>query len=206
MKIEDQVCRWAIELQSIAQAGLYYGHDVFDRQRYQRLREIAAEMMVTKTGLSDQLIHNLFCSGMGYQTPRVSTRAAVFQEGKILLVQENSGKWVMPGGWCDLGQSPADNTVKETREEAGIDVEVCSLIAVQDRDRHNEPPYAFSIVNLFFLCRPLGGSFTPNEETLDAGYYALDDLPPLDESKTTIKQLRMCFEALHDPDWRTQFD
>lgn len=112
----DKVLEWAKELQSLAQAGLFYGHDVYDKERYQRIREIAAEMMLTRTDIPAEKIHGLFCNDVGYQTPKVDTRAAIFKDGKILLVKEK-GQWSVPGGWCEFNLSPADNVVKETKEE-----------------------------------------------------------------------------------------
>ena len=129
---------WAKELQSLAQAGLFYGHDIYDKERYQRIREISAEMMLTRADVPAEKIKGLFCGDEGYQTPKVDTRAAIFRDGKILLVCEK-GKWSMPGGWCEFNLSPADNIVKETKEEAGLDVFVKKVIAVQDRDKHNPP-------------------------------------------------------------------
>ena len=142
----DKIAEWAEELQSLAQAGLYYAEDVFDRERFERIRQIAAEMMAERTGLPLGKVTELFCADSGYQTPKVDTRAAVFRDGKILLVQERDGRWALPGGWCEFNLTPAENAVKEAREEAGLDVAVKSLIAVQDRDRHNRPPYPFHIV------------------------------------------------------------
>lgn len=98
--------------------GLTYGKDRFDIERYERLREISAEMMTFKTDLPIEKVKDLFCGETGYQTPKVDTRAAVFKDGKLLLVHENDGKWALPGGWCDVDQSVAENTVKETKEEA----------------------------------------------------------------------------------------
>lgn len=122
--MKDQIVAWAKELQSLAQAGLFYGKDVFDKERYQRIREIAAEMMAARTELPLEKVTGLFCGDMGYQTPKIDTRAAIFREGRILLVCENDGRWSMPGGWCEYDMSPAENTVKEAKEEAGLDVVV----------------------------------------------------------------------------------
>lgn len=115
----------------IAQAGLQYGKDQYDRERYAELRQIAAEMLSARTGLPTEKIHDLFCNETGYQTPKVDTRAAVFADGRILLVHENNGTWALPGGWCDVDQSIASNTEKEVREEAGFEVTAERLIAVQ---------------------------------------------------------------------------
>ena len=201
----DQVVEWAKELQSIAQAGLHYGHDKFDRERYQRIRDIAADMMLTRADVSAEKIKDLFCGDAGYQTPKIDTRAAIFQENKILLVCEKE-KWALPGGWCDFNLSPAENTVKEVREEAGLDATVEKVIAVQDRAKHNQPPYAYNIVKIFYQCSVTGGAFVQNIETTASGFFALDALPPLAEEKCTREQIRMCFDAYISPQWSVQFD
>ena len=103
---------WAVELQALAQAGLHYGKDPFDIERFQRIRDIAAEMLACKTELSLERVRDLFCCETGYQTPKLDTRAAVFQEGKILLVRENSGRWSLPGGWVVVKVSVLENVVK----------------------------------------------------------------------------------------------
>ena len=157
----DQIVEWAKELQSLAQAGLFYGRDVYDRERYQRIRDISAEMMAARTGIPAEKIADLFCGDVGYQTPKIDTRAAIFQRDRILLVCEK-GRWSMPGGWCEYNLSPKENTIKETKEEAGLDVSVKMVIAVQDRDKHNPPPYAYGVVKIFYLCKILGGEFAEN--------------------------------------------
>lgn len=166
----DQIIEWAKELQSLAQAGLFYGRDIYDKERYQRIREISAEMMLTRADIPVEKIKGLFCSDEGYQTPKLDTRAAIFSDEKILLVCEK-GKWSLPGGWCEFNLSPADNIVKETKEEAGLDVRVEKVIAIQDRDKHNPPPYAYGVVKIFYLCKALGGKFTKNIETSESGFF-----------------------------------
>lgn len=197
---------WAAQLQSMAQAGLFYSENPFDQERYQRIREIAAEMGAERTGLPLEKVTGLFCGDVGYQTPKVDTRGAVFQDGKILLVREKSGGWSIPGGWCEYNLSPAENTVKELKEEAGLDAEVKSLIAVQDRKKHNQPPYAYGVVKIFFLCQALGGEFVPNAETEERGYFPEDGLPPLAAEKCSEEQVRMCFQAYRAPRWSVRFD
>lgn len=113
--INDKWIDFAIRLQSIAQAGLQYGKDKYDIERYEEIRRIAAEMISAKTNISAEKVYNLFCNETGYQTPKVDTRAAVFVDGKILLVHENNGTWSLPGGWCDVDQSVASNTEKEVK-------------------------------------------------------------------------------------------
>ena len=201
----DQIVEWAKELQSLAQAGLFYGHDKYDKERYQRIREISTEMMLMRADVPTGKIKGLFCGDEGYQTPKVDTRAAIFRNGKILLVCEK-GKWSMPGGWCEFNLSPADNIVKETKEEAGLDVIIKSVIAIQDRDRHNLPPYAYGVVKMFYECEVIGGMFMRNSETSGSAFFALGELPPLAEEKCTRAQIEMCFRAHGDDHWKTQFD
>ena len=203
---EEIWVRWAMELQSLAQAGLFYGKDVFDRERYTRIREISAEMLAHMTDLPVETVTGVFCNEVGYQTPKLDTRAAVFQEGKILLVKERSGKWALPGGWCDVGLSVGENTCKEVKEEAGLDVVPEKVIAVQDRAKHNKPDYAYSICKVFVQCRCIGGEFTENSETTEAKYFAPDELPELAGEKNTAEQVRLCFEAYRDENWKTLLD
>ena len=194
------------ELQGIAQAGLYYCENKFCRERYERIRAIAAQMLAQRTDLPLAKVKDLFCDEVGYQTPKVDTRAAIFKDDKILLVREADGRWTMPGGWCEVGLSPAESTVKEAKEEAGLDCVVEKVIAVQDRDKHNHPPYIYGIVKIFYLCKATGGEFVPNLETTERRYFAEDELPTLSEEKTTAEQIKLCFEAARATTWETRFD
>ena len=205
--MKDKWIEYAIEIQSIAQAGLAYVKDEYDKERYERLRDIAAEMLVLKSDLPLNKVKDLFCNETGYPTPKVDTRAAVFKDNQILLVQEKNGTWSLPGGWCDVDQSIGQNVVKETNEEAGLQVKPVKLIAVQDRNLHNEPIYAYGIVKVFVLCELLGGEFKENSETIQSQYFSLDQLPsPLATEKVTRKQIELCFEANASKIWQTQFD
>lgn len=205
--MKDKWIEYAIEIQSIAQAGLAYVKDEYDKERYERLRDIAAKMLVLKSDLPLNKVKDLFCNETGYPTPKVDTRAAVFKDNQILLVQEKNGTWSLPGGWCDVDQSIGQNVVKETNEEAGLQVKPVKLIAVQDRNLHNEPIYAYGIVKVFVLCELLGGNFKENSETIQSQYFSLDQLPsPLATEKVTGKQIELCFEANASKNWQTQFD
>ena len=149
--MNDKWLDFAIRIQSIAQAGLQYGKDKYDKERYEELRNIAAEMLAVRTDMPVDKIYGLFCNETGYQTPKVDTRAAVFVEDKILLVHENNGTWSLPGGWCDVDQSVASNTEKEVREETGCIVASDRLIAVQDWRKHNVTNYAYGVIKIFVL-------------------------------------------------------
>lgn len=201
----DALTKLAMELQSIAQNGLTYTKDKYDKERFERVREISAEIMAMKTGLPVEKVKNLFCSEEGYQTPKLDTRAAIFNENGILLVKER-GKWSLPGGWVDYNQSISSNTVKEVKEEAGLDVAPVKVIAIQNRNRHNFPKYAYEICKVFVLCDVKGGSFQPNIETSESGYFSLDNLPELDEDKNVFSQIKMCFDAYNSKNWEVPFD
>lgn len=204
--MKEQWLQWAVELQSIAQAGLTYGRDAYDRERYERVRSIAAEMVAHQTEIPIEKVKTLFCGETGYQTPKLDTRAAIFEDGKILLVRENDGKWSLPGGWVDVNLSVKENTVKEVREEAGLEVTAERIIAVQDRAKHNLPVYAYGICKIFVLCSTVGGHFEKNLETTASGFFAEDKLPELAEEKNNEEQIRMCFAAFRSENWVTQFD
>lgn len=207
MEEVDQFTKWATNLQSIAQAGLHCGKDVFDRERYEQVRKIAGEMMQAKTGLSKEQIKTLFLGDEGYQTPKIETRAAIFKDAKILLVRERMAQeWSLPGGWNDYDQTTAQNCVKEAREESGRIVKPVKLIAVQDRNHHNKPILATNVTKIFYLCKEISREFVPNDETDACDYFALDNLPKLSLDRNTKEQIEMCFKASKDPNWQTLFE
>ena len=206
MDRNEQWLQWAIELQSLAQAGLTYGKDVYDRERYERIREISAEIISHMTDIPLKKVKDLFCNENGYQTPKLDTRAAIFENGKILLVREKSGKWSLPGGWCDVNVSVGENTVKEVKEESGLDVVADRIIAVQDRAKHNLPVYPYGVCKVFVQCSVIGGQFEKNIETTECRYFPVDKLPALATEKNNEEQIKMCFDAYCSEDWKTQFD
>lgn len=192
---------WTKDLQSIAQAGLYYGKDVFDRERYEKIREISAQMMSEISDLDVGKVKDLFCNEIGYQTPKIDTRSAIFKNDRILLVREKNGTWSLPGGWCDYNVSVAENAVKETREESGFDVKVIRLIAVLDRAKHNSPLYPYGVCKMFFECSITGGEFKENSETTAFDFFTENSLPDLATEKNNQEQLKMCFKAHRDEHW-----
>lgn len=198
--------KWAVKLQSIAQAGLLYGKDEFDLERYEEIRSISAEMISYKSDISIDKVEDLFCNETGYQTPKLDTRAAIFENGKILLVKEKNGKWSLPGGWVDVDVSIKENVIKEVKEEAGLDVDVELVIAIQDRDKHNLPIYVHKICKIFVLCKAKGGSFKENLETIESQYFDLNEIENLAEEKNNLKQIQMCFDAYNSKEWKTLVD
>lgn len=194
--MNDRILDWAMKIQSIAQAVLAYCRDEFDRERYTELREMSAQMLAERTELPVDRVRELFCGESGYQTPKLDTRAAIVEDGRILLVHERDERWALPGGWCDVDRSVAENTIKEAREETGLTVEAERLIAVQDWRRHNACNYMYGIIKIFVLCRATGGEFGRNIETTETAYFSADEIPEqLAVEKTTREQILMCLDA-----------
>lgn len=200
--------KWAQELQFLAQCSLAYSKDKFDRERSERIREISCEMLSYKYDLPIEKIKMDFASEIGYQTPKVETRAAIIKDDKILLVKEQlDGKWALPGGYQDVNVSIRENVIKEASEEAGAVVQPLKVVAVLDYNRHHHVNFPLGMVKIFVLCEYINHSFNENTETLGAEFYSLDDLPELSLTRTTKKQLEMCFECYKDPqNWDTIFD
>ena len=206
MDKNDKWLHWAVELQSLAQAGLFYSKDPFDLERYERIREITAEMVSYHSDTPLEKVKDLFCGDVGYQTPKIDTRAAMFKDGKILLVHEANGTWSLPGGWVDVNVSVEENMIKEVKEEAGLDIKVKRIIAVQDREKHNLPIYAYKVCKIFMQCEVIGGEFVSNIETTGFDYFGMDELPCLAEEKNSREQIEMCFKAMRSESWEALYD
>ena len=179
----------------------------YDLERYEELRDIAAQMVAINTDIPVEIVKMHFCNEDGYQTPKVDTRAVIFQDGKILLVHEKNGTWALPGGWCDVDQSIASNIEKETKEEAGLEVKADQVIAVQDWRKHNKCNLPYGVVKIFVQCNVIGGNFQENIETTESKYFTKEELPEnLAVEKVTKEQIRMCFEAYESDSWKTLLD
>ncbi|MDR6938847.1 NUDIX hydrolase N-terminal domain-containing protein [Arcanobacterium hippocoleae] len=203
---EPQWLSWAKELQALSQSGLAYSQNAFERERYERIREISAEMLAAYAAeeISLETVKALFCNEDGYQTPKLDSRAVVYDAvaDKMLLVKESNGLWSLPGGWVDVDETVGTNTIKEAREEAGVDVRLERLLAVLIRDNRSSNSWIHNIVKIFVLCTELSGQFKPNLETLDAQYFGEDELPEICEDKVTTAQIKLCFQAAKDPHWQ----
>jgi ADP-ribose pyrophosphatase YjhB (NUDIX family) len=207
--MEPQWLRWAKELQAIAQIGLSYSSESpFDIERYNRIREIAAEIISSCGNVERETLLELFEREEGYATPKVDVRGVVFQDHKILLVKEVAdGGWTLPGGWADVNQSPGESVVREIREESGYETEPLKVLAIYDRSKHGHvPAFAFHVYKIFFLCRLIGGEASTSHETSDVGFFAQDELPELSLSRVTPEQLTRLFEHYHHPEWATDYD
>lgn len=199
---------WAKQLQAIAQTGLTYAQNVYDVERYTEIRRIAAEMMAEGAGIEDaSRIADLFRGETGYATPKVDVRAAVFREGRILLVKEREdGCWTLPGGWADIGDSPSVAAVREVREESGYQVACRKLALVFDRDKHGHPPLPYHVYKLFFVCDLLGGAAASNHETDGVDFFAEGALPPLSLTRVVAAEIALLFDHYRHPEWPTAFD
>lgn len=201
--------QWAKELQAIAQIGLAYTEGgVFDRERYARLRELAAEMIAANSDIDKNLMVALFDRERGYATPKVAVRGVVFRDEEILLVQErDDGRWTLPGGWADVNQGPREVVAREIREESGYEAIPLKLLAVFDRSKHGHlPAFPFHVYKLFILCELIGGEARPSSETSDARFFAEHALPELSVSRVTESQIRRMFDHRRDPGLATDFD
>jgi len=197
----------AKKLEAIAQAGLTYGKDDYDKERYQEVRAISHRIFERFTNAPMERIENLFANETGYPTPKVDIRGVIFQDEKVLLVQEKlDGLWALPGGWADIGLTPGEVVVKEVREEAGLDVMPARLLAVFDKKCHDHPPSPLHVYKLFILCTLSGGTLKAGMETLDARFFHFDDLPDLSVDRNTDKQLKTMFELYRESQSLTLFD
>ncbi|HEY3312425.1 MAG TPA: NUDIX hydrolase [Anaerolineales bacterium] len=195
---------WAREIYSLAQAGITYSGNPYDIQRYKRLQEITAEMLASQADLSQAAILQSFSMQSGYATPKVDVRGAVIRDGKILLVREQAdGRWAMPGGWGDIGDGPADMVAREVWEESGFKVRVDKLVGLYDANRL-QPMEFYHVYKLVFLCSILAGEPTPSLETLEVGFFSMDELPPLSEVRTNRRILEEVF-AHYVQDGRAAF-
>jgi len=201
---------WAKRLQAIAQTGLTYARDQYDVERYRAVRRIATEMIAAcSTAISSAELLDIFNCEVGYATPKIDVRAAVFSQDSLLLVKERSeGAWALPGGWADVGDSPSVAAVRETREESGYDVVARKLAALYDRDhqRHGHPPMAYHLYKLFFICEPVGGMAKPSIETEEVAFFREDRLPNLSVARVTAQQIAHLFGHYRHPEWPTSFD
>lgn len=198
----------ARELRAIAQTGLTFSENRFDRQRFERIRELAAAMLARGSGEDCDLILGILARDRGYATPKVDVRGAAFVDGRVLLVREISdGKWTLPGGWADVNQSAAECVVREIAEESGFEARALKLAAVRDYQKSGHPPRNIdSIYKMFFICEITGGAARPSDETSEVAFFARDALPPLSLGRTTAAQIERMFHHAQHPDLPTDFD
>jgi ADP-ribose pyrophosphatase YjhB (NUDIX family) len=199
--------RWAQRVQAIAQTGLTYSRDPFDRERYEELRGIAVALAAGALSVPAEEVRVAFASGLGYPTPKVDVRAVVFRGEELLLVRERrSGRWTLPGGWADAGDTPSRAAERETLEESGYRVRAGKVLAVLDKTRHGHPPSIDYTYKLLIGCRLEGGEPVTSHEIDAVGFFARDARPALDLDRTTPGQVELAYEHLADPSRPTDLD
>ncbi|GAB1453107.1 NUDIX hydrolase [Draconibacterium sp.] len=183
-------------IQALAEIGLHYSENIFDRERYEELQEIALQMLEQITDVPIEKITPVILEKDGYKTPKVDVRAVVFNEkNQILLVQEKvDGLWSLPGGWSDISFSPSEVAEKECFEEAGIKVKAVKLLAVLDKQKQNMPPAFEYVYKIFLLCEKLGDNISVGSETSDVGWFSENKLPEFSTPRNTEDQIKMMFQ------------
>lgn len=197
---------WARRLQAIAQTGVAYGEpDVYDRERYEQIRRIAAEMLSSNGDVD--AADAMLALEIGHATPKLDARGAVFRGDEILLVRED-GAWSLPGGWVDVGESPGEAVTREVLEESGYETRAVKLLALFDRDRHAYEPHAWHIWKAIFLCEIVDRRQRElRSETDDAHFFARAALPEvLRSGDATRAMVERAFEHREHPEWPADFD
>jgi len=190
----------AKRMQALAQSGLEYSDNKYDRDRYQQMRQLSLEIMHDFTDLKMDKLVGIFASEQGYQTPKVDVRGVVFRGNQILMVRETiDGNWSLPGGWADVGLTPSEVAIKEVWEESGLVVVPERMLAVLDKNKHNHPPDMFHIYKIFILCRETGGELKGGMETSETGFFGPDKFPPLSVPRITTEQISLMYEYKNDP-------
>jgi len=206
--MSSMILNYAKRLRSIAHLGLTYANNEYDTDRYRELEQISLEMMNMATGLPSDQLAGYFSAAKEYITPKVDIRAVIFDhKNEILLVKEKAdGKWSLPGGWADIGQSPTEAAAKEALEETGFNVKPIKLLAVLDKRCHPHPPQLDYVYKIFIQCEITSGEYNQAFDILDMGFFKQDDLPELSEDRVLAGQIDLMFEYLNDPEKQALID
>ena len=198
---------WARQVQAIAQNGLAFTHDPFDRERYTQLTELVALLLARELQMPIDAARALWSDEQGYATPKVDVRGGVFIESRVLLVRERSdGRWTLPGGWVDVNDAPSEAVAREILEESGYQARPVKLAALLDKNRHPHPAGVHHIYKLFFLCELTGGAAAVSAETDAAEFFPLQALPPLSTGRVLATQIERLYQHHLDPSLPTDFD
>ncbi|TAH17649.1 MAG: NUDIX domain-containing protein [Cytophagales bacterium] len=205
--MENKWLAYSKRIHALSQIGLNFTQSNYDKDRYEELLAISLEMMEDLTDTSPARIKLSFIEEKNYLTPKPDVRAIVFKDGKILLVKEaTDNKWCPPGGWADIGYSPAEVAIKEAKEESGLEVKPVRLLAVLDKSKHSHPPSPFHVYKIFILCELIGGELGGGTETLGADFFDIADLPELSTDRITFSQIALMYDFLNDPNKEAIFD
>jgi len=199
---------WAKQLQSIAQAGIEFTDNLYDRERYESIRALCIEILHEYTDIDNSKLVSLFANESGYQTPKIDVRAAIFNsDNEILMIREKlDNKWALPGGWADIELTLSENIVKESFEEAGAEIKPKRVIAIFDRNKHVKDNFPYSAYKIFVECDFIRAEFTENIETLEHGFFKSETLPELSEGRNTEEQIGICFKARIEKTFEPIFD
>jgi ADP-ribose pyrophosphatase YjhB (NUDIX family) len=198
---------WARKVQAIAQNGLAFTTDPFDRERYTELTELVATILATELDIPVARAKSFWQGDEGYATPKVDVRGGIFEDDRVLLVRERSdGKWTLPGGWVDINDSPSGAVVREIREESGYQARAVKLAAVIDKLRHPHPPGIHHIYKLFFLCERIGGAAATSNETDAVQFFPVGELPELSTGRVLASQIERLHQHQLHPELPTYFD
>ncbi len=200
--------RWAQKLAALAQSGLTYSQNPYEIERYQQIRQIAAEIMAKSADKDTTRIIKLLSEQKGYATPKIDVRAAVFKNEKVLLVKERvDGKWTLPGGYADVDDSPSRAVERETKEESGLEVKTKKLAALYDRNKHpHTPALTFHLWKVFFICQIIGGKIKTSYETTEVDFFSLNQLPILSRSRILPEQIHRMYQHHIDNSIPADFD
>ena len=190
--MEKEVLKIAKRIQAIAQTGLRFTKDDFDKERYEELRDLSVDLIAQVTDAKIEKIRELFTCETGFQTPKIDVRGVILDQGRILLTKEKSDqKWSLPGGYADVNYSPNAIVEKEVFEETGLRVTANRVLAVIDTNSHNFPPLEYHFYKIIILCDKLEGELRGSNETLTSAYFDFDNLPDLSEKRNTYELLKL---------------
>ncbi|MGI9369258.1 MAG: NUDIX hydrolase [Ruegeria sp.] len=207
--MEDTWLSRAKRLLALAETGQHFTKDPYDRERYDEIAGMARAMLADLGRVPVSRMDGLISDHAGgYATPSLDLRAAVIRDGCILLVQERSdGRWSMPGGFADIGYSPAENVEREVWEEAGLQVRARHLYALRHKARHPYPADVRDFYKLFFLCDEVSSSPPKaGAETSAAAFFAADALPELSLGRNLKVDVEAAFAAHHAGKAPVSFD
>lgn len=184
------------QIQALSEIGIHYSKNDFDLKRYQEISELCIAVLSRITDIPEQELKEKIVESDGYKTPKVDVRAVVFnKDHEILMVRERIDNcWSLPGGWADIGYTPSEVAVKESKEEAGASVKPVRLLGILDKRCHNHPADIYYIYKVFIECAFIGWVGSDLIETSDYGFYSLENLPTLSTPRNTIEQIRKLFD------------
>ena len=205
--MSDRTLELARRLQALARTGLHFCASEFDRERYEEIERIAAELATGGAAPEAAEVRRLWQREEGYVTPKVEVRGAAFRDGRVLLVRERlDGRWTLPGGWADVNEAPSEAVQKEIEQESGFRARAVKLAALYDRDRHGHGPLLFHAWKAFFVCEIQGGEPRGSYETDAVGFFELDALPPMSTGRSTPRQVLRMADHWRDPTLPAEFD